>query len=574
MKKWFAVVVVCIALLVAQPSWSFDLTLLHVNDTHSYLDTTRDKLKPEGKSTYVEMGSWARLTSAVKQVRRERQNVALLHAGDVIQGDLYFMKYGGQPEMEFLNRLQFDAMVLGNHEFDKGPNFLIKLLQYTQVSVLSANIDAGQFPALEAQFKPYTILNFGTDKVGIIGLTTKETPTISSPGALRFEDEAATARKYVAMLERQGVNKIVLLTHVGFGRDKELAAKVPGVDVVVGGHSHTLLGDPATMKALGKTPEDTYPVTVKGANGDPVYVVTAWKWARILGRLDVTFNKKGVITAAEGKPILLLADSFRRKNAEKKKVEVQGVEREALLTFIRSNPMATIVAPDAEAEVFLTPFKKGVQAMRNEVIGVADVALPHIREPGVDEDGQELTQGSLIAPLVCQSMLDALATTGEPADIALTNGGGVRESVPQGNISVGTAYTLMPFNNTLVVLTMTGAQLTKALEGGVERGDGAFPYVAGARYSANMNLPEGSRVTSVDVMIEDGRWERVRATRAYRVVTNSFLASGGDGYVVLKNLKSKYDTGFGDAQSFIKYVKKKKNLMPLPFSGVTYITTK
>nr|WP_321259208.1 5'-nucleotidase C-terminal domain-containing protein [uncultured Pseudodesulfovibrio sp.] len=573
-RKWGFVAVFMSVIVLAGPAWSFDLTVLHVNDSHSYLDATKDELKPEGKSTYVKIGAWARLQTAVSCVRGQVHNVALLHAGDAVQGDLYFMKYGGKPEMEFLNRLDFTAMTLGNHEFDKGPDFLAGFLKYTTVPVVSANVDASATPALASKVVPYFIASYGEEKVGIIGLTTKETAVISSPGKVVFADEAESARRYVKELEAQGINKIILLTHVGLDADKQLAATVSGVDVIVGGHSHSLLGDSDAMEELGKKPDDTYPVVVKGVDGNDVYVVTAWKWGRVLGRLDVIFDDNGRVTAAKGDPMMLLADTFKRKNKDKKKVELEGVEREKVLELIEKSPVASVFSKDTVSEAFLEPFRDGVNAMRTDVIGVAAQTLSHIRVPGIDESGLSLPHGSLIAPIVCQSMLAKMASTGEDVDIALLNGGGVRDSVPRGNMTVGTAYTLMPFNNTLNVMDMTGAQVKIALETGVTRGGGAFPYVRGARYTADMNKPDGDRVASLEIKGKGGQWKSFDPRRSYRVVTNTYLAGGGDGYTVMKNAAQRYDTGFVDAVAFIEYVKSMKTLSPLDSANVTFIPAK
>ncbi|OIQ50655.1 NAD 5'-nucleotidase precursor [Pseudodesulfovibrio hydrargyri] len=552
---------------------AFDVTLLHVNDSHSYLDPTAETLALQGKPVYARLGGWARLKSAVDAVRAGRGDVVLLHAGDAVQGGLYYMKYGGKPEMEFLDRLGFDAFVPGNHEFDRGAPYLARVLGYTKVPVVCANLDGSAVPALAARVRPYVIAERSGERIGIVGLITPETESISSPGEVRFTDTVHTATLIVRELQARGVNKIVLLTHQGFEADKRLAAEVPGVDVIVGGHSHTLLGN-SGIEAMGLRPAAAYPTVVKGADGDDVYVVTAWKWGRVLGRLDLTFDDEGHVTRAEGKPLLILADGFKRKNDAGQKVALQGAERDELLAFIQADPEAAVVPADPVARKFLGPFSEGVEAMRTEVIGEAVLPLPHIRVPGTTDSGESLPRGSLIAPLVCRSMLARLEGTGEPADIALQNAGGVRESVDQGDITMGTAYTLLPFNNTLVLLELTGEQVRQTLETGVDRGGGAFLYAGGLRYTADMRRPEGERVLCIDTLDNAGNWTPLDPARAYRVVTNSYLASGGDGFDILKSAASSYDTGFVDAQAFIDYVRQQRMLKPLPTTGVTYIPAK
>ncbi|QJB55358.1 5'-nucleotidase C-terminal domain-containing protein [Pseudodesulfovibrio sp. zrk46] len=572
MKKMLLWVVCLGCLLVASSAFAFDLTILHVNDSHSYLAATGDRLVVDGKKTYVDLGGWPRLTTAVKHARRDSSASLLLHAGDAVQGDLYFMKYDGRPEMEFLNRLKFDAYVLGNHEFDKGAKFLANFLEYVGIPVLGANVDAAGMPRLADHLKPYVVRCFGQDRVGVIGLVTSDTQYISSPGkGVDFKDVAETARRYVKELQDLGVDKIVLLTHVGLEADKELAASIPGVDIIVGGHSHSLLANPEEMHALGKGVDDDYPVVVKGPDGNDVYVVQAWKWGRVLGRLDVTFDTDGQVVSAIGKPVMLVADGFQRKDKSRKRVELTGEVRQAVVDALTRSKVTAVMAEDAPAAAFLEPYTKGVQAMRKDVIGKAPKTLWHIRAPGVNKDGVKLQQGSMIAPLVAQSMLDKIATTGDPADIALVNAGGVRDNLKAGKISVGEIYTLLPFNNTLFLLEVTGAQLKAALEYGVNRSGGAFPYVAGARYTANMKREKGDRIESVELQGRDGKWHALDPTKSYRVVTNAYMAGGGDGYTMLKEIADRYDTGFVDSEAFIEFVKKTKVLKPPKRTGITYI---
>jgi 5'-nucleotidase len=550
---------------------AFELTVVHVNDTHSHLEPCPAKLSFDDQKTYVKLGGWDRLKTKVDAVRAKNPNVALLHAGDAVQGTLYFTKYLGKPEMEFMNLLGFDAMVLGNHEFDKGPDVLAHFLKYAHFPVLCANLRPGAESALADEVRPYVILEFNGERVGVIGLTLEETRVISRPAPATFADAFETAKQCVAELEGKGVNKIIALTHMGYDADKKLAASVAGIDLVVGGHSHTLLDDGKSLAALGLHSGGPYPTRVTGPDGSDVYVVTSWKWAMAVGVLRTVFDDAGHVTECGGNAVLLLSDSFQRKNGTGEKVELQGADRNAVMDAVVKSPMAEVVGPDADADALLAPYKKGLESMRNEVIGRAAQSLPHIRVPGVTESDQDLPQGSMIAPIVCDSMLWKAQSVGLKPDLALQNGGGVRTGVERGPITVGTAYTLMPFGNTLMVLDLKGAQVQKALENGATRQGGAFAYVAGARYTVDMNRPEGERVTSVDIRRGD-RWEALDSEATYRMVTISYLADGGDDYQVLKNaVGHRYDTGFVDAQVFMDYVRMKKTLQRPESTGITFI---
>ena len=573
MKKRILFFGFLLLLLPVRSGWGFDLTLLHVNDSHSYLAGTPDSILIDGEKTYATLGGWARLASVVDRERRQRKNVALLHAGDAVQGGLYFMKYGGRPEMELLDRLGVDAMALGNHEFDKGAEFLAGFLKYTKVPILGANVDASGVPTLGERIRPYIILRYGDERVGVIGLVTPDTAFISSPGpGVRFGDVAETARKYVRELEAQGIDKIILLTHIGYENDKKLAASVAGVDVIVGGHSHTLLGQEAQCDfgVVGLRSAGPYPTRVRGADGRTVYVVTAWKWSRVLGELDISFDDKGRIVTIASRPLLLAgADTLSRK-IQGEKGPLSSSDMAAADGWLSSHPPAFPAVRDKKIAAYLAPFTEGVDTLHKDVIGVASADIPTIEVPGVSASGLDLPNGSLLAPLVAESMLDRLSGIGRPAEIALQNGGGVRESIPQGSITVGTAYAVLPFGNTLVVLDVTGDRLRQVLEYGVTRSEGAFPYVAGARYTADMTRPEGRRIISVEVRL-DGKWLPLDPARTYRLVTNSYLARGGDGYAMFADAPGKEDTGFVDAQAFIEFVKHRKRLVPPTETGVTYV---
>ncbi|MUM76351.1 bifunctional NAD pyrophosphatase/5'-nucleotidase [Pseudodesulfovibrio sp. F-1] len=572
-RFWLAFMMV---LTLGAQAPALELTVLHINDSHSFLDDTAERLLPGGTPVTARLGGWARLARAVEEERdagrADNRSVALFHAGDAVQGDLYFTRYGGRPEMELLDRLGFEAMVLGNHEFDRGGAFLARMLGFARLPVLGANVDASGVPELAGRITPFVVLDFNGESVGVVGLSLRDTPVLSSPGpGLSFSDEAAAARSAVAELERAGVNKIILLTHVGLARDMELAATVPGVDLIVGGHSHSLLGDAEALAGLGLTADNAYPVLVAGPDGDPVYVVTAWKWARVLGRFDVSFDKSGRITAAQGRPLLLVGDVFEASGADGERETLTGRAREDILALVNRNPAAAVVPADAQIDAFLKPYRDGVAAMRQETVGRASADLPHIRVPDMDVTGRGLHGGSLIAPLVARSMLERLAATGGPADMALINAGSVRHGLEQGGITVGMIHTMLPFGNTIVVVELTGAQVVRALENGVGRGGGAFPYVSGMRFKADMNRPEGSRISDVALVGVGGAAIPLDPARTYRVATNAYVARGGDGYAVMQEASNATDTGFVDALVFLGFVAGTKVLDPPTTTGVTYI---
>ena len=284
------------------------LTILHVGDTHSKMEPTQVRLALdvsealEGKAVYAELGGFPQLMSAVKTLREAAPNVLFLHSGDMFQGTLYFTQFQGAADTDFWNLMKLDATTFGNHEFDKGPPILLSsLLEKARFTIVSANVDFSAEPKLQAvKVLPYAIRRFQGQEVAIIGLTTTETPYISSPGNnIVFNDAALSVQRAAAELRGRGIDKLVLLSHQGYAEDLALAPLLSGIDVIVGGHSHTLLGD---FAAIGLPSSGPYPTQARGRDGSPVLVVHAWEWGKVLGDLQVRFDPQGVVSSWEGRP--------------------------------------------------------------------------------------------------------------------------------------------------------------------------------------------------------------------------------------------------------------------------------
>uniref|UniRef100_A0A8C9AM75 5'-nucleotidase n=1 Tax=Prolemur simus TaxID=1328070 RepID=A0A8C9AM75_PROSS len=285
---------------------AWELTILHTNDVHSRLEqTSEDSSKCVNASRCV--GGVARLFTKVQQIRHAERNVLLLDAGDQYQGTIWFTVYKGTEVAHFMNALRYDAMALGNHEFDNGVEGLMDpLLKETKFPILSANIKAkGPLASqISGLYLPYKILSVGDEVVGIVGYTSKETPFLSNPGTnLVFEDEITALQPEVNKLKTLNVNKIIALGHSGFEMDKLIAQKVKGVDVVVGGHSNTFLytGNPPSKEV----PAGKYPFIVTSDDGRKVPVVQAYAFGKYLGYLKIEFDEKGNVISSHGNPILL-----------------------------------------------------------------------------------------------------------------------------------------------------------------------------------------------------------------------------------------------------------------------------
>ena len=555
------------------PPSPMTLSVLHVNDTHSHLEPVPSSLKLAGEKTYLEMGGFARLATKARQIRAQHENVLLLHGGDAVQGTLYFTRFLGAADFELLNRIGFDAMTIGNHEFDKGPQVLSRFFEISDFPIVSANVDAAADPYLNGLVAGFTIKDLPGGRVGIVGLTLPDTAFISSPGkTVRFNAVAETARTMIKALSRQGIDKIIFLTHLGYEVDRELARSVSGIDLIVGGHSHSLLGD---VGDLGMVSEGPYPTTVQSPDGADVYIVQDWEWAKTVGVFTVSFDGEGAVTGFSGHPVFMVGDEFRRKDAAGRTVLVGEKTRADILAAIAATPVIEVVAEDPGVSAFLARYKSGVDEIGKAVIGAAAKDLLHLRTPGEHPSGVTLTHGSQVAPLVCEAMAWKADEVGLGVDLVMINGGGVRTDVPAGEITVGMVYTLLPFGSTLVVMDLPGAAIMDALISGLQTAlsgasDGAFPYLGRARYSADFSgTAAAPRIILFEIRDNAGNWKAVDPKRTYRIGVNSYMAGGGDGYTRLGNAAGyRYDTGFVDAEIFADWVRRQGTVRPPGDTGV------
>ena len=566
-------------------SRALDLTILHINDHHSHLDTESTTLTLKdaagtSRAVTVEMGGFPRVTAAMAALATPGRNVLKLHAGDAITGDLYYTQSEGQADAALMNTVCFDAMSIGNHEFDGADAGLVKFIDYLHAGacktpVLSANIEPAAGTALAGRMSAYKVIEKDGEKIGVVGLTVKDkTQFASRPDAsTRFLDEAASAQAVIDELKLRGVNKIVLLSHLGYAADKAIAPKLSGVDVIIGGDSHTLLG-PDSMKNYGLTPSGAYPTQTVDKDGRKVCIAQAWQYSYAVGALDVKFDASGNVTACSGKPQVLVGDTYKVGTTA-----ASATDAAAYRNQLDASGVFLTTTPAAAATAALAPYKAAKDALGLQVAGTTTDNLCLRRVPGSKRDTSRSSLGDVcnldatvvahggdIQQLVAEAFLEQGQRFGG-ADISLQNAGGVRVDVPAGNITVGKVYTLLPFKNTLYRLVMSGAQVKSALEDGVDSvingtGSGAYPYTGGLRFAVDMNQAKGSRVSRLELRDSTGTWKPLDPAASYKVITNNFTADGGDKYDTLKAIPAalREDTFLDYADSFLQYVRSKSPL--------------
>ena len=510
-----------LALCAGTASADYTLHIVHINDLHSRIEPINrfdSTCNAEDNAAGECFGGVARVKTMIDQLRAELEgeNVLVLDAGDQYQGSLMYTTYKGDVEAEFMELIGFDAMAVGNHEFDDGDEGLAKLTGAVSFPVISGNIDVSQSNILAGEVENHVVLEVGGKRIGIISALAADTVETSSPSdAVIFTDEIESLSADVAALQADGVDIIIALNHVGVTLDMAIAEAVDGIDAVVGGHSHTLMSN-SEEGAMA------YPTMV----GD-VPVVQADAYSKYVGHLTLEFDDAGNVTSATGDTILLDASVAEDEGVVARVAELAGPVEEM---------KAEIVGSTAD---FIEGDRSVCRAM-------------------------ECPMGNLVA----DAMLDRVRDQG--IDIAIQNGGGLRASIDAGDVSMGEVLTVLPFQNTLATFQVTGATMIAALENGVGQvadGAGRFPQVSGMSYTADLTKEPGSRVSNVMV-----GGEPIDPEKVYGVVSNNYMRNGGDGYSMFEDAMNAYDFGPGLERVVADYIIANSPYQPYTDGRIEMIT--
>ncbi|WP_229722863.1 bifunctional metallophosphatase/5'-nucleotidase [Xylophilus rhododendri] len=576
----------------AQP---LELTILHIDDHHSNLDSKSKTLQLQATTgaapvaVVADAAGFPRVTAAMQTLAAQSANVLKLHAGDALTGTLYFNRAGadGEADAAMMNTVCFDAFTLGNHEFDKGDSGLkgfIDLLHKgaCKTPVLSANVNFAATSALATANATGTVnksivVQRGGQNIGLIGLTIAgKTKASSSPDAgTTFDDEATAAQREIDALRAKGVNKIILMSHIGYDYDKTVIAKLSGVDVVVGGDSHTLLG-PDSLSTYGVgSPAGAYPTKLTDKDGKQVCLVHAWEYSQVVGELKVSFDAKGDVTSCSGTPHVLIGDSFTVGGTA-----ATATQKAAILSDIAKSGFLTVATPNATAATVLQPFKDKIAAFSRTTVASVPTELCSRRVPGNSAStdygrssascnalGEVSRRGGDIQQLVAQAYLEVARANYGGADISLQSGGGVRVPL-QGTVTAANVIEVLPFGNMLNRLDVTGAEAKAMIEDGLEAvygpggTSGPYPYTGGLRYDVDATKAKGSRASNLEVYTATsattGSWGALDLSKTYKLFVLSFNATGGDGYTTLRDVPAarRLDIGVLDADVFQTYIDK------------------
>lgn len=509
------------------------LRFLHTNDIHSRLDQFDNKYGSDCSANSMTrcVGGAARIIQTINDIRANSSNTVLFDAGDQFQGTLFYTVFKGAKSAEFMNAAQYDLMCIGNHEFDGGVPNAGAFFKKLNFAVVSSNFDATKEaakPLVEAGVQPYKI--FEKYNMAVIGYITKTAGDITNSPGMSFSDPIVTVQKYIDELHAKGIKRIVCVSHNGYMEDKELAEKTSGINLIIGGHSHSLLLKNLTLPGV----EGAYPSKVVNLANETTVVVTAHRWGDYLGNIEVEWDSQDHLLSVIGEPIFL--------------------------------NQAMPVDPSFAAKV--ANWSQEFIPYKTTILGELKNSLENV---GCWK--QECAIGDLVA----DAMLEHVSTQGVNA--AFINTGGIRASFRAGNISAADILAISPFGNVISTFDYTGKELllliqrhimalnVSAVENGAAGPADIFlngdknmispPQWAGIKFTYDLTAPAYQKVFDAVISDTKGSYVTIDPIVTYRLATLDFISTGGD-YIIppLDRIKNKIVVGDVFADTIGEYFTK------------------
>ncbi|MBS4770760.1 bifunctional metallophosphatase/5'-nucleotidase [Carnobacteriaceae bacterium zg-ZUI240] len=453
------------------------VTILHTNDTHSYLNNFH-------KRKHV-----------IDSAHQKYDNVLVVDSGDNLRGSLYYTVFEGEKEPYLLNKLGYDYMTLGNHDFDNGSKDVYHFLSHIHSQIILSNVQWEKDAYLKqiTNYKPWTVHTFEDGlKIGIIGLLTPTTQNSSSPSEeTLFFDPIDVSREKVAQLQKENVDVIIALSHLGDVEDVRLAEEVSGIHYIIGSHTHKVLEQP---------------IVVTNDKGWQTQIFQAGSYGNYIGELEIGCDDDGV----------------KRLNYQLIDLREYPFYDEALYEELKEW--------DKSVEAVVT---KPIATLQEDLNGKRDVT--------------KYTSTNL-TNLITDAYLDKAKALGFSPDLAIMNSGGIRQTLKEGVVTYGDVLQILPFACELYICHMTGKDLFSALD------SGEYPQVSQAKVVYHAQDDE-LRLKEILIKTPNG-YEPLQMDKTYLVSTNTFIGTGKDGYIGFENTHNLLKKQYYDTDVLVSYLKK------------------
>lgn len=479
----------CFCFLTAQAEESsnlYHLELMHTNDLHSnFLPFKTDGSSCENQNC---RGGFARIKTLIDEKRKENPNLVLLDAGDRFSGTVFYTLRKGKDLPHLLNHMNYDAMALGNHDFDDGLSELDLFANQINSPLLSANTVFPIDHALNNKVHKAIVLHKNNRQIGVISLLTMEAKITSAKASdIDLTNLYETVTPLIQKLKEQGVDIIILLNHIGIEEDIKLARLLTNVDIIISAHTHTLLSNnPSEISSKGG-----YPLIVPDKEDKKVLIVSSGYGGHHVGHLKALFDEKGEISSFEGDTIVI---------DEK-------------------------IHADEEISSQITAIQKEVDAVLNKYVFEARKDIPLTR------NGQFCSESCYVGEVLAESLLKAARKIEEKTDFAFLNSGGIRSGLKKGEVTFKNMAQSYPFDSKAVIVKIKGKDIEPYLNFGLQ------DYVSDDRTNALIQtagmgyLFSGTTKKVKKVFLDTGT---IDPEKEYLVVMPSFLAKGGDGFPILE----------------------------------------
>ncbi|XP_046972192.1 apyrase-like [Vanessa cardui] len=514
---------ICLSVSNLVSAQLYELNIVHYNDFHARFVETSLSGNVCNPSVAPCIGGFARLTTLIREALQKEPDSLVLNAGDSFQGTIWYNLLRWNVTQDFMNMVHHDAHVLGNHEFDNGIEGVVPYLKHLNSTVVTANIIDDEEPTIQGLYQPSIIVEKKGRKIGIIGVIIATTSELASAGRLVFTDEVEAVRREAEKLNAQGVDIIVVLSHCGLDIDREIAMRAgPHIDIIVGGHSHTLLSNSDPPEGSEFPRQGPYPVIVEQETRT-VLIVQAAAHTAFLGEIKLYFNEQGDLMSWTGNPHFVGND--------------------------------VVQAPDVLQKI--NEYLPIINDRANELVGVSKVHLSS------DCSCDECNLGSFI----CDAFLDAAIDRAEGdkwnyAHFCVINTGGIRTDIQPGNVTFEHLLLSTPFENRVEVFDLRGQHVLEMLEYAVANDPwpGArMVQVSGLRAVFDGALPINSRVMNATVRCIEcriPRYEPLDLNKMYKMVSQSFLGGGGDGFSMISNNRQNVEVIGVDYDVVMQYMRR------------------
>ncbi|XP_066156466.1 apyrase [Euwallacea fornicatus] len=508
----------------------FELSIVHVNDFHArFAETSTSSGTCNDPDACI--GGFSRLYALIQSLLEEKPKSLLLNGGDNFQGTLYYTLGKWNITQEFMNKLPFDATVLGNHEFDDGIKGVVPFITSLTTPVVTANIDDAEEPDIQGTYSKSVVVERDGKKIGIIGVIYSKTNTIANTGSLVFYPESSSVNAEAERLvKEEGVFTNIVLSHCGYDVDQEIAANASEkIGLIVGAHSHTFLwtGDNPPGP---DTPRGPYPTIVTSTRtGKDVLIVQASAYTKYLGNITIFYDSEGEVADYSGAPIYIEHDLPKDK----------GINKD------------------------LESWDEMVNAEGSMVIGSA---LVRLSKAGCYY--RECTLGNFVTDaFVFEYAQNVQNGSWTNAAIAIINAGGLRTDIEIGNITYGDMVNSQPFSNTVDFGRLQGKYIREVLEqsaGNYDNGritsDLKLLQVSGIHVVYNVSRPLGDRVVNLKIRCQECAvpiYEDLDEVKMYNIAVPSFITGGGDDFTALSDNLQNLVTGQLDIDVFRQYLQHK-----------------